>query len=83
MFKKILVPLDGSETAEAILPFVEEIASQARAEIIVMTAVQPVAVWDTTVTVTVLENEESSAVDYLKQVMAKIPGIQAMRDKFK
>jgi len=79
MFKKILVPLDGSETAEAILPFVEEIASQARAEIIVMTAVQPVAVWDTTVTVTVLENEESSAVDYLKQVMAKIPGKQSCR----
>ena len=26
MFKKILVPLDGSETAAAILPFVEEIA---------------------------------------------------------
>lgn len=76
MFKKILVPLDGSETAEAILPFVEEIALRASAEIVLMTAVQPVAVWDTTVTVTVLENEESSAVDYLKQVMAKIPGKQ-------
>jgi nucleotide-binding universal stress UspA family protein len=79
MFKKILVPLDGSETAEAVLPFVEEIAARAGAEIVLMTAVQPVAVWDSTITVTVLENEEASAVDYLKQVMAKIPGKQKSR----
>lgn len=79
MFKKILIPLDGSETAEAILPFVQEIASRTGGDITVMTAVQPVAIWDTTVTVTVLENEEASAVDYLKQVMAKIPGKQKCR----
>lgn len=79
MFKKILVPLDGSETAEAILPFVQEIASHTDAEIVLMTAVQPVAVWDTTITVTVLENEESSAVDYLKQAMTKVPGKQRCR----
>lgn len=79
MFKKILVPLDGSETAEAILPFVQVIASQTGAEIALVTAVQPVAVWDTTVTVTTLEKEESSAVDYLKGVMAKVPGKQKCR----
>lgn len=79
MFKKILLPLDGSETAEAILPFVQEIATRTGAEIVLMTAVQPVAVWDTTITVTVLENEESSAVDYLKQAMAKLPGKQNCR----
>lgn len=79
MFKKILVPLDGSETAEAILPFVQEIATRTGAEIVLMTAVQPVAVWDTTITVTVLENEEASAVDYLRQVMAKLPAEQKCR----
>jgi nucleotide-binding universal stress UspA family protein len=79
MFAKILVPLDGSETAEAILPFVQEIATHTGGGIVLMTAVQPVAVWDTTVTVTVLENEESSAVDYLKGVMAKVPGKQTCR----
>jgi len=79
MFTKILIPLDGSETAEAIVPFVQEIAAHTGAEVILMTAVQPVAVWDTTVTVTVLENEEASAVDYLKQVMARIAGKQKCR----
>ena len=27
MFKKILVPLDGSEVAETILPYVEDLAA--------------------------------------------------------
>lgn len=79
MFKKILVPLDGSETAEAILPFVQEIASHTAAEIVLLTAVQAVAVWDTTVTVTTLEKEETSAVEYLEGVMTKVPGKQRCR----
>jgi nucleotide-binding universal stress UspA family protein len=79
MFKKILVPLDGSETAEAILPWAQEIASRSGGQIALMNAVQPVAVWDTTVTLTTMENEEASAVEYLKSVMAKVPGKQTCR----
>src|SRR5262245_37793875 len=79
MFKKIVVPLDGSEIAEAILPFVQEIAKESGAEMVLVTAVQPVAVWDTTVTVTTLEKEVQSAVDYLKGVMDKVPGKQRCR----
>jgi nucleotide-binding universal stress UspA family protein len=38
MFKKILVPLDGSQLAEKILTHVEEIAKELNAEITLMTA---------------------------------------------
>ena len=33
MFKKILVPLDGSDLAAKILPQVEELAKQAKAQV--------------------------------------------------
>ncbi|MEO8458457.1 MAG: universal stress protein [Chloroflexota bacterium] len=79
MFMKILVPLDGSPTAEAILPFVQEIASHTSGELIVMTAVHTVVVWDTTVTVQSMDTEEAAATDYLKQMMAKLPGKQHCR----
>lgn len=36
MFKKILVPLDGSEIAGGILPIVEELASSLNLEIILL-----------------------------------------------
>jgi nucleotide-binding universal stress UspA family protein len=36
MYKKILVPLDGSQRAEAILPHVEELAASYGAEVILL-----------------------------------------------
>lgn len=36
MYKRILVPLDGSETAEAILPFAAEVAGPLDAEVILL-----------------------------------------------
>jgi nucleotide-binding universal stress UspA family protein len=42
MYQKILVPLDGSELAECVLPHVEEIASGCRVGSIILTrAVEP------------------------------------------
>ena len=38
MYKKILVPLDGSKRAERILPHVEELASRYKAKVILLTA---------------------------------------------
>jgi nucleotide-binding universal stress UspA family protein len=38
MIKKILVPLDGSSSAETALPFAAEIAAKSSAEIVLMTA---------------------------------------------
>jgi nucleotide-binding universal stress UspA family protein len=36
MFKKVLVPLDGSELAQAVLPYVEELGRQCAAEAILL-----------------------------------------------
>lgn len=41
MYKKILVPLDGSSRGEAILPHVEELASCFGAEIILLRVYEP------------------------------------------
>ena len=39
MFGKVLVPLDGSEMAEAVLPHVEDIAKRYSAEVILLRVV--------------------------------------------
>ena len=44
MYRKILVPLDGSTRAEAILPHVEHIAQSNRAEILLLQVVEPLPV---------------------------------------
>lgn len=41
MFEKVLVPLDGSELAEAVLPYVEDLGKRYAAEIILLQVVSP------------------------------------------
>ena len=41
MFNTILLPLDGSELGEAALPYVEELALKAKAEVILLQSVIP------------------------------------------
>jgi len=48
MYKTILVPLDGSKRAEAILPHVEEIAQRFTAKVIFIQVVEPYATTATT-----------------------------------
>ena len=49
MFGKILVPLDGSEMAEAVLPYVEDMAHCYSAEVILLRVVPtPQDRWTTT-----------------------------------
>lgn len=43
MYARILIPLDGSEVAEAILPFVEKIAGPLDAEIVLLQVVTPLS----------------------------------------
>jgi len=45
MYKKILVPLDGSHRAEAILPHVEELARCTEAEVIFLQVIEPVHIY--------------------------------------
>jgi nucleotide-binding universal stress UspA family protein len=41
MFKTILVPLDGSKRAEAILPYVEEMARQNQGRLVLLEVIDP------------------------------------------
>jgi len=41
MFKTILVPLDGSKRAEAILPYVEDLARQNHGRLVLMQVIDP------------------------------------------
>lgn len=43
-FNKVLVPLDGSEVAEVILPFIEQIAGPLEMEIVLLHVIQPIPV---------------------------------------
>jgi len=72
MINRILVPLDGSELSESILPFAMDIAERARAEILLVTAIQPVGVWDATATAINWEREEKAAADYLAAVEKRL-----------
>ena len=43
MFSKILVPLDGSKRAETILPYVEQLARQNEATVVLLQVLEPSA----------------------------------------
>ena len=45
MFGRILVPLDGSEIAEGILPYVTQLAQQLHARVVLHTAVDPDSIY--------------------------------------
>ncbi|HTX71997.1 MAG TPA: universal stress protein, partial [Rectinemataceae bacterium] len=42
MYGKILVPLDGSERAERILPYVEDFARQFKSEVLLLLVIETV-----------------------------------------
>ena len=42
MYKRVLIPVDGSETAEAILPFILEIAGPLDIDIVLLRVIAPV-----------------------------------------
>ncbi len=65
MIKTILVPLDGSELAEQVLPYASEIARRAKADVLLLTSIQPVGIWDATATAINWEREERVAHEYL------------------
>ena len=41
MFKKILVPLDGSELAERVIPYVGRLARSSHAQVVLLNAIHP------------------------------------------
>jgi nucleotide-binding universal stress UspA family protein len=81
-FKRILVPLDGSAVAEAALPFVERLARQLRAKLLLEQIVLPATAYAGVfipANVSVLEEIEAGAREYLQRIAkdAKRAGVTA------
>ena len=84
MFKKIMVPLDGSELAECVIPYVEDFIDQGRVESIVFVrvikhVVNPASFEEGMTFITEdldkLESEKKSfAESYLKKVVSRLKG---------
>jgi nucleotide-binding universal stress UspA family protein len=84
MYKKILVPLDGSPRAEKILPHVESLATQNKAEVVLLQVVEPAsAEFTPSLNMMVTPQEldlywkslqaaEQAAKDYLKKKVADL-----------
>lgn len=76
MYKRILVPLDGSKLSEAVLPHVEGIAKGLNCEIVLLHVVPlPVPVFDTPASPfdhNLLRDQENDAKRYLKEMCAKL-----------
>lgn len=43
MYRRMLVPLDGSEVAETILPFAEQVAGPLDAEVVLLRVIEPLS----------------------------------------
>jgi nucleotide-binding universal stress UspA family protein len=86
MYTKILVPLDGSERAERILPHVEMLAKSAGAEVVLLRVVDPTideigpsfymagTAQDLELHWDLLEKAEAGAKNYMKQ---KVQALEA------
>jgi nucleotide-binding universal stress UspA family protein len=78
MYTKILVPLDGSKRAEAILPHVEELAKHYGAEILLIQVIEPasldVSIFDVPPSYQVKEvmEETQTAKAYLADLEEKL-----------
>jgi nucleotide-binding universal stress UspA family protein len=77
MYKKILVPLDGSASAEKALPQIYGLAERTEAEIVLLRlSRRPVGADladDVTLTLTLLENSEEEAERYLYDLLSHLP----------
>ena len=77
MFTKILVPLDGSERAEAILPYVEYLASKDdTSQVVLLQVIEPSAALLTSRTPLVdqetIDRIYDEARDYLEKLQARL-----------
>ena len=74
MYKKILVPLDGSELAECVLPYVEAMAANDNVEVTFLYVIQPLDVPLTKPDFKKrIESEAKTAADdYLKNLIGKL-----------
>src|SRR5262249_22014815 len=92
MFRRIMVPLDGSELAERALPLAGQIAKAMGATVYLVRAVETPAMWlagpspvyvPPTVYDDLLKNETEAATSYLKGVREQLEssGLQVQADQ--
>lgn len=87
MYKKILVPLDGSVRAEKILPHVENLAKMNGSEVVLLRVVQPIIISDGYKGVLVDESRGESqrqvdtAIEYLSEIEGRFKKIGIETDK--
>jgi len=87
MYKKILVPLDGSGRAEKILPHVENLAEVNGSEVVFLRVVQPIIISDGYKGILVDESRGESrrkvdnALEYLSGIEDKFNKIGITTDK--
>jgi nucleotide-binding universal stress UspA family protein len=77
MYERILVTLDGSETAETILPFVERVAGPVDAEVILVRVVPPLSPGELVATAGVMAPDtlrlrELEAREYLDTIQSRL-----------
>jgi nucleotide-binding universal stress UspA family protein len=76
MYKKILVPLDGSPLAEAVLPHAEALAKSEGAEIILLrvalTPDEGVFIHNPALAKTIIKEIEEETEDYMEAEVAKL-----------
>jgi nucleotide-binding universal stress UspA family protein len=75
MYKKILIPLDGSPLAEAVLPHAQELANSLEAEVFLLrVAVNPAAEFsfsDPSIASCLIDTMEAESIDYLLSIRTK------------
>jgi nucleotide-binding universal stress UspA family protein len=82
MIETILVPLDGSELAEQVLPYAKMLAAKTEAELVLLSAVVPVQTWlGASSTRARWKEEAAKATSYLKSVRQQISAAGKVRTK--
>lgn len=77
MYERLLVPLDGSRAAEAILPFAEQVAGPLDAEVLLLLVVEPLSAAEAVAAAGVVAPDafrirEAEAREYLARVEGRL-----------
>ena len=78
MYKRVLIPVDGSEVAEAVIPFIQDIAGPLDLEVVLLYVTQPIPPVDMVgspyMVVDDLETRRDAARAYLAGLAAEMKG---------
>ncbi len=73
MYRKILVALDGSEVAEEVLPYVEDVATKMNSEVVLIRVGEPpMAIEDQVRVISTVEQVMESTLAELNQYLSRV-----------